>query len=216
MARCVLELLGNAGDFLSGVVAIVTVFTLRWVLKQTRAMRRQNQLTTQVAHASLYQEISKTMIDIDRIFLDKPHLWPYFHEGKKTPQDNECKYREAMSVAEIYLDFMDMCLRLGEIAPVDDKKAVCRKSCKIARTPSLRGILHKNRDTTHKKAKEKPGTPWDEWESYFENLYRNSPALQCFWEQRKDWYTDTLANKVNEWERGTLDKKSTTDERTPC
>ncbi len=43
--------------------------------------------------------------------------------------------------------------------------------------------------------------PWEAWESYFRDLYRSSPILREYWEERSYWYADTRLHDILEEER---------------
>jgi hypothetical protein len=112
----VVSLLGDLGSFLEGFTSLLTLVTILYVLKQTREMTRQNQLSTNAAVATLYRDISSSMQDIDRIFFENPQLRPYFYDNALIDKGDP-EYGRAMSLAEMFSDFMDMFLVLERVAP---------------------------------------------------------------------------------------------------
>lgn len=109
--------LGDLGSFVEGIAAVLALVTILYVLKQTREMARQNQLATNAAVATLYRDIASSMQAIDKMFFDNPELKPYFYRNVEVSQENGNHYERAMSLAEMFCDFMDMFLVLERVAP---------------------------------------------------------------------------------------------------
>jgi len=101
--------LGNVGSFLQGVVGLLTLWTVLYVLKQTKEMRQQNQLAANANMAGVYQNLAETMLDIDKIFLAHPEWKPYFY-AKQSASPDQSDYAKIETLAEMLLDFMDLAL----------------------------------------------------------------------------------------------------------
>jgi hypothetical protein len=109
------QFLGGLGDCCGGIVGICTLITIYFVLRQTREAARQSRLVATSTISSLYEEIVSPMFDIDKVFLQYPRLKPYFYDGVDIPEGHD-DYDLAMSVAEMYTDFMDLFVVLQDIA----------------------------------------------------------------------------------------------------
>lgn len=110
------DLLSQIGDFIGGISTLFALFTIIFVLKQTKEMSKQNQIEAKSALISIYKEISCIMLEIDRMFIERPDLRKYFYDGADIQKDNK-KYNEILSVAEYILDFMDMLVVMKNAAP---------------------------------------------------------------------------------------------------
>jgi hypothetical protein len=54
----------------------------------------------------VYQYVPFLMFEIDRLFIEKPELKPYFY-GQKPLTVDDPDYNRVMSTAELFVDFMD-------------------------------------------------------------------------------------------------------------
>ncbi len=54
-----------------------------------------------------YATANSWMLDLDKAFLDKSELRPYFYEGKAIPPSTDREYRPVMAMSEYMLDTFD-------------------------------------------------------------------------------------------------------------
>jgi hypothetical protein len=81
-----------AGDVILTATLVVFMF-------QARAMTKTNQ-------SSVYQTVADQMMSIDRLFIDRPDLRPYFYGGKPAPAGGDERER-VIATSELIVDFMD-------------------------------------------------------------------------------------------------------------
>ena len=110
------DILGNIGDLVGGIATLLALGTIVYVLQQTREMSKQNRIGAKSALISVYKEISSVMLEIDKMFLEYPDLRKYFYDGAVLRKKTR-KYNQALSIAEWFLDFMDMFVVMGKAAP---------------------------------------------------------------------------------------------------
>jgi hypothetical protein len=72
--------LGAAGV----VIALAAFGATFW---QGYLLRRQVAQAEQISSAQFYQNITVQWIEFDKIFIDRPQLWAYFHADKPVPED---------------------------------------------------------------------------------------------------------------------------------
>jgi len=96
-------------------VALV-LYSIRMLAKQTKEMARQTKLSVQATRSSVYQSVSSTMIEIDRFFVEHPHLRPYFYHGKELALDDP-HHNEVGAAAEMMMDFVDSVFMLAPNMP---------------------------------------------------------------------------------------------------
>lgn len=74
------------------LIATVSVYVFQWkeYAKQTRAQ--------------VYQNVASEVLNLDRIFIERPYLRPYFYGGETPSQEHQ---QEAEALAEMYHDFFD-------------------------------------------------------------------------------------------------------------
>jgi len=95
---------GSIGIWFSGV-------TLWFVWIQIRDAKRG-------IKSSTYQNVAQGMIDIDKIFIEKPELKPYFY-SKKASAQGELIYPRLLSAAEMFLDFFDNVYHQKSCMPIE-------------------------------------------------------------------------------------------------
>jgi hypothetical protein len=81
-----------AGDLI--LTATLVVFMI-----QARSMTRSTR-------SSVYQTVADQMMSIDRLFVERPELRPYFYGSKPPPEDGVERERVA-AATELFIDFMD-------------------------------------------------------------------------------------------------------------
>ena len=70
---------------------------------------RQSRDQTIATRAEIYQNITATMLDIDRYFIEHPELKKYFFDNAPISKKHR-EYERVKSIAEMFLDFMDFTL----------------------------------------------------------------------------------------------------------
>jgi hypothetical protein len=86
--------LGQAAAAVASFIALVAI----WI-----QIRRQKE----AEQAAVYQAISQQMFDIDRVFLEYPHLRPYFYDGVDASECTGDDRGRLDTIAEMFLDFID-------------------------------------------------------------------------------------------------------------
>lgn len=90
----------------------------------------------QIADQSVYQRMVADWSDHLKIFVDKPHLWPYFEEGRPLGPDDRSLI---LAVAEIRLQAMDAVLTNVRLRWSKESYAQWKKTFERAfrRSPAL-------------------------------------------------------------------------------
>ena len=89
---------GNIPQWITAFVAIGAAIFASKVYSQVEIAER-------AATAQAWQLLTRTQVDISRVFVDKPHLWKYFHDGV-APQD-PLETAQASALADMHLDWFD-------------------------------------------------------------------------------------------------------------
>jgi len=99
--------------WLLGISLFLTASALVFAGFQTMFLRRsvteqtiQTKLSRNAVTAQTWQGLTQKGSEISKVFIDYPHLRPYFYESKPI-STNDANYNAVMSVAELYLDFID-------------------------------------------------------------------------------------------------------------
>jgi hypothetical protein len=82
---------------------------------QALLLRRQLVRDEEVRSAALYQQLAGSFMQLDLIFLDRPHLRAYFYDDR-TPTE-PLHHAEAISLAEYVTDMAESCLALEKVLP---------------------------------------------------------------------------------------------------
>ncbi|GIJ45010.1 hypothetical protein Val02_18960 [Virgisporangium aliadipatigenens] len=88
------------------VVAVAALVAALW---QGYLLRRQVAHAEQVSNAQFYQNITIQWIEFDKIFIERPHLWSYFHGGKPVIEDGG-DHADLISVATAIANLAEMCV----------------------------------------------------------------------------------------------------------
>jgi hypothetical protein len=111
------------GTFAGAVVVVAgLVFSGRQLVMLRRQLEHQEQQQRRdaeqrhadalVTRAQLDLTLMTAMLDLDRLFLAKPHLYPYFNApGTPPPTDDEPVRAEVLACAELIIDYADMIAR---------------------------------------------------------------------------------------------------------
>lgn len=150
-----------AWQTISAVVSdAVLAATLFVFLVQARAMRQQTlHLARQTEHlvrdedrsaratrAGVYQSLVQLMIDIDRIYIDRPELRCYFYDGADEPEDLLARSRVS-ALAETYADLMDNFLTQAQHLPEHLSGPYSAYFEDLARSsPAIRRFWRENRE----------------------------------------------------------------------
>jgi hypothetical protein len=100
-------------ETLSLAISFISALSLIFIYLQTRLMYTQNtqtnlsmQQTTVSMQASMYATIATQTLEMDKMFIEKPELRPYFYDGVDIKEDDK-NYNLVMSIAEYQLDYFD-------------------------------------------------------------------------------------------------------------
>lgn len=85
-------IIGALSVFVAGIALYAT-------LKQMKSSERAYQ-------AQAWQMLNTNMVEIDKMFVEKSYIWPYFHTGKNINKKDKY-YQLVMSAADLHLDFFD-------------------------------------------------------------------------------------------------------------
>jgi len=93
------QLLQTLISFLGFLTVAITVY---YLARQTKAMIDATYLNT-------YQDVVSQILEIDRLFIERPWLKQFFHYGIDAREDalDAQKYAEISSTAELIVDFLD-------------------------------------------------------------------------------------------------------------
>jgi hypothetical protein len=84
---------------------------------QVREMTKQSSHGARATLASVYQAMNDNMLQINRLFVDRPRLRPYFY-GKQELTDASPEERERVeATAELFINFMDNVLTQMPLLP---------------------------------------------------------------------------------------------------
>lgn len=111
------------------VGSIGVVAALTYTARQTHALRNQANLqreeaarNVEVQQASLEIRLIELTISIDKLFLDRPHLRPFFYENRRLPWWMGRKRRvEVIATAEVMIDFVDAIASLRRHGQISDR-----------------------------------------------------------------------------------------------
>jgi hypothetical protein len=73
---------------------------------QVKHLADESQQATRARLATVYQNVSMQMHDINRLFVEHSHLKRYFYEGV-SPDQSDDDYAQVACIAEMFVDFMD-------------------------------------------------------------------------------------------------------------
>lgn len=81
--------------------------------------------------SSMFEIMNSQTLEMDKIFLERPHLRPYFYGGEDPSKIQDEKIRdEVMIVAEYQLDFFDLVMTQLDYIPQDEDSAGDRANWK--------------------------------------------------------------------------------------
>jgi len=89
------------------ILSFVTVcITLILLVLQNRVIVMQTQFSYQSVESSVFGSITSHALASDELFINNPHLRPYFFSGKDLTE-NDPIYHQVYGTAEFYLDYFD-------------------------------------------------------------------------------------------------------------
>lgn len=123
----------NWSEVVQAVAAVLGVAGIGGALVysglQTRGLQRQVQMQAEadergrrVERAQLDLNLMRLMMDLDVLFVERPHLYPHFNDNEEIPVEAELR-GEVLSCAELILDYADMIARqqrCGQIPEEDE------------------------------------------------------------------------------------------------
>jgi hypothetical protein len=102
------------------LLSVVGLFSLFLIAKQVKAANEQAQSANEQAQlakiqtkALTTQHVMTELYELDKVFIDYPHLRPYFYDGKEM-SDSDADYGRVRAIAEFQLDFFDSFLTQSE------------------------------------------------------------------------------------------------------
>jgi hypothetical protein len=89
----------------SAVVAMLAAVAAGW---QAGLIRKQVRHDRDLATATLYQSIAGRFVEIDKFFVDRPQLRPYFYDDEALPADDMLR-NQVLASAEMIFDLAECC-----------------------------------------------------------------------------------------------------------
>lgn len=115
-----METLVSLSAVIQGVISLLSLITIGLtvvlVVRQTREMARQSIYSAYATAGSIYKDVAVQMMAIDRLFYENPAMRPYFYEGAEPP-DDPLEAARVKSLAELFMDFLDMVIVLETTTP---------------------------------------------------------------------------------------------------
>ena len=93
----------------AGLQAVASCLGVPAVVFSLALLIRQVDQQTVTTRATIYQNITSMMLEIDRYFVDNPNFKPYFYENAAIT-DKDPEYARVLTIAEMFIDFMDFVL----------------------------------------------------------------------------------------------------------
>jgi hypothetical protein len=102
----------HAPQLRTRMIVIGAMFTALLVLTSAGSLffvGRQTHILTRAMEAQVWHSITQRGNDISLVFVQHPHLRPYFYDSKSI-EKGDPNFDAVMSVAELYLDYIDSML----------------------------------------------------------------------------------------------------------
>ena len=84
---------------------------------QVREMTKQSSHGVQATLASVYQAMNDNMLQINRLFVDRPSLRPYFVGGQELDDESSEERERVEATAELFVNFIDNVLTQMPLLP---------------------------------------------------------------------------------------------------
>ena len=129
----------------TGLVDNVLVLAMAcFAVVQLREMNAQSRATAAATRGQVYQALSSAMLDIDRLFVERPELRPYFYDGVDIPCGFDEEQR-VLATAELMCDFFDDCTAQAHLLDAASNDVWRNFARGIARTsPAVRAHWLRN------------------------------------------------------------------------
>ncbi|HEY0727315.1 MAG TPA: hypothetical protein VGD38_04540 [Pyrinomonadaceae bacterium] len=103
-------------ETLSLLISLLGSLSLVFIYYQVVQTSTSLEASSKAAIGDAYANIGTFTLDLDKVFIEKPKLRPYFYQGWDISEDHE-DYHAVMGIAEMQLDFFDATLTQLEIRP---------------------------------------------------------------------------------------------------
>jgi hypothetical protein len=88
---------------------LIALAALGGTFWQGHLLRRQLLQAEQISSAQFYQSITVQWIEFDKIFIDRPELWGYFHADRPAPADGS-DHGDLVGMATAIANLAEMCI----------------------------------------------------------------------------------------------------------
>lgn len=137
------------------------------IAEQTQLLAQQYKVVAMTNKSILYQNVTKEMQQLSRIFLDTPNLRCFFYEGATLPPNSPLR-EQVKILSEMFVDFMGFTLNTDSLFDADERLSWTRYFQYIAlNSPCLREYWRSHRHWHEKPVREVldpiVGTTRDAW-----------------------------------------------------
>jgi hypothetical protein len=84
---------------------------------QVREMAKQSSHGARATLASVYQAMNDNMLQINRLFIDRPALRPYFYGERELTDESPDERERVEATAELFINFIDNVLTQMPLLP---------------------------------------------------------------------------------------------------
>jgi hypothetical protein len=105
----------------SSVSAIGVVASMLFIAWQVREGAHQRRISNAIAGSSGLRSCLEFLQSVERVFIDKPELRPYFHDGKRCPRDGDTR-QLVETVANMYADALEVGLLTNQKIQATDSE----------------------------------------------------------------------------------------------
>lgn len=148
--------------WISNLAPILQVLTSLTTLVTILFVWRQTRNNSTSTISQLYKDIAEHMLTVDKIFIEHPNLRPYFYSNKSP--DKARSTEECEQIQSIAEIILDFFDLLWVLKDISRKyKTHTVFQSHIA-----------------------------EWDDYFLDVYKTSPALQDFFHEHEDWWSEEM------------------------
>ena len=123
---------------------LVSIAGVVLVTKQVQLVNRQLEQVSHTISGNAFSSSFAELREIHKVFIDHPHLRPYFYDDKRLPENSEY-WNTALTIAEMFLDAFFHLYLLRDRFPDGSKKHVdLFIEDMVQRSPFLAEYLEKN------------------------------------------------------------------------
>lgn len=154
-------------EYLPLISIVISTLTLLFLSYQAVLATQQTRNNSTSTIASLYSQIAGHMLDIDKTFVAHPELRPYFYRNRALPPAGKSADYER-------------CMAVAEtLLDFLDLVIVLQEiSCSYKTSHIFQHHI-------------------EEWNDYFIEIYRTSPALRRCFKEHQSWYSQHLIDFLN-------------------